>query len=201
MIKRFLKRLLLFLVCLAIVLGGIGAYIGNMAYEEFYDAPWDQLLGIENHSRDVSTVRQWEKERGRAQEALEKLGIEALAKRSFPTLSGGEQQLVLIARALAQQAKVLVMDEPAASLDFGNQVRLFALLKRLAEEGFTVLISLHNPQQVFSYADRVLALEEGTVLDVGSPGNVLTPELLHRLYRVDVSVTDTPFGTAVLPKS
>ena len=142
-----------------------------------------------------------EKERVRAQEALEKLGIEALAKRSFPTLSGGEQQLVLIARALAQQTKVLVMDEPAASLDFGNQVRLFALLKRLAEEGFTVLISLHNPQQVFSYADRVLALEEGTVLDVGRPGNVLTPELLHRLYRVDVSVTDTPFGTAVLPKS
>ena len=62
--KRFLKRLLLFLVCLAVILGGIGAYIGNMAYEEFYDAPWDQLLGIENHSRDVSTVRQWEKERG-----------------------------------------------------------------------------------------------------------------------------------------
>lgn len=64
MVKRFLKRLLLFLVCLAVILGGIGAYIGNMAYEEFYDAPWDQLLGIENHSRDVSTVRQWEKERG-----------------------------------------------------------------------------------------------------------------------------------------
>lgn len=64
MMKRFLKRLLLFLVCLAVILGGIGAYIGNMAYEEFYDAPWDQLLGIENHSRDVSTVRQWEKERG-----------------------------------------------------------------------------------------------------------------------------------------
>ena len=64
MMKRFLKRLLLFLVCLAVILGGIGVYIGNMAYEEFYDAPWDQLLGIENHSRDVSTVRQWEKERG-----------------------------------------------------------------------------------------------------------------------------------------
>ena len=62
--KRFLKRLFLFLFCLAVILGGIGFYIGNMAYEEFYDAPWDQLLGIENHSRDVSTVRQWEKERG-----------------------------------------------------------------------------------------------------------------------------------------
>ena len=55
--KRFFKRLFGFLICLAVIVTGVGMYIGNRAYEEFYDAPWDQILGIENHSRDVSTIR------------------------------------------------------------------------------------------------------------------------------------------------
>ena len=61
--KRFFKRLFGFLICLAVIVTGVGMYIGNRAYEEFYDAPWDQILGIENHSRDVSTIRQWERDR------------------------------------------------------------------------------------------------------------------------------------------
>lgn len=142
-----------------------------------------------------------EQEQRRAGNALEKLGMESLAKRSFPTLSGGEQQLVLIARALAQQARLLIMDEPTASLDFGNQAKLFALLRKLTLEGFTIILSLHNPQQVLSYTDRVLVLQKGKTLAVGVSGQVVTAELLQELYHMEASVTDTPFGTAVFLKN
>ncbi|MFQ9600443.1 MAG: ATP-binding cassette domain-containing protein [Flavonifractor plautii] len=78
-------------------------------------------------------------------EALEELGIADYAHRSFAELSGGEQQLVLAARALAQQARLLLMDEPTSALDFGNQVRVLERVSALTLRGYTVLLSCHNP--------------------------------------------------------
>ncbi|MEG2083689.1 MAG: ABC transporter ATP-binding protein, partial [Oscillospiraceae bacterium] len=121
--------------------------------------------------------------------ALETLGISHLRNRSFLKLSGGERQLALVARALAQQARVLIMDEPTANLDYGNQVVVQNRVRQLAREGYTVIQSTHNPDQAFLCADRMLALKGGTVLADGVPGDIITEELIRSLYGVDVRVS------------
>ena len=89
-----------------------------------------------------------------AMQALQRLGIEALAQRGIGTISGGERQLALIARALVQNAEILIMDEPTANLDFGNQQRVLAQIRALTTRGYTVLLSTHNPEHALHYALR-----------------------------------------------
>ncbi len=136
-----------------------------------------------------------------AEEALEKLGIEDLSDRSFDTLSGGEQQLCYVARALAQQAKILLMDEPTSSLDYGNQLRVLDVVKDLATDGYTVLLSTHNPQHALWYADRVLALHQGSVVAKGPVETTLTPALFETLYGTRAERYETPGGSVILPVS
>lgn len=120
--------------------------------------------------------------------ALEKVGIADLKDRCFHKLSGGEQQLVLIARALAQDAPILMLDEPTANLDFGNQILVLKQAKQLAQEGYTVIQTTHHPEQSYLFSDRILALQNGRVLADEKPSAVLTAELMKQLYNVDVNV-------------
>ena len=135
-----------------------------------------------------------------AREALRRVGADHLEGRSFERLSGGEQQLVLLARALAQQSEILIMDEPTASLDYGNQLRILSLAKELSQEGYTVIFSTHDPQHTLRFADHVLALSGGKVAAAGKTGEILTPELIRRLYRVETAFYETPKGPAILPE-
>lgn len=132
--------------------------------------------------------------------ALETLGIAELAQKSFAHLSGGEQQLVLLARALAQQARTLVMDEPTASLDYGNQALVYARVRALVRDGYTVVLSTHNPQHALWYADRVLALLCGEVAAYGTPESVVDAGLLHQLYGVQVQLVRTGQETLIVPQ-
>lgn len=134
-----------------------------------------------------------------AMDALEQMGVAQLAERNFATLSGGEQQLVLIARALCQQSDILVMDEPTSSLDYGNQLRVLERVRLLARQGYTVLLSTHDPQHALRFSQKVLALSSGQVAADGCTADVLTPELLRRLYGVEAVVLDTPCGRVLLP--
>lgn len=120
--------------------------------------------------------------------AMEKIGITRLADRCFHRLSGGEQQLVLIARALVQNAPVLMLDEPTANLDFGNQLLVLEQARSLAREGYTVIQTTHHPEQSYMYSDRILAIQKGRVLKEGKPKEVLTRETIEQLYGVDVDV-------------
>ena len=131
--------------------------------------------------------------------ALERMGVAQLARRSFSELSGGEQQLVLIARALCQQADILVMDEPTSSLDYGNQLRVLRCVKELARRGYTVILSTHDPQHALRFSRRVLALQGGRVAAEGDTRSVLTPDLIRQLYGVESVLLDTPDGAALLP--
>ena len=131
--------------------------------------------------------------------ALERVGVLHLAQRNFAHLSGGEQQLVLIARAIAQQSDILIMDEPTSALDYGNQLRVLRQVRDLSREGYTVLLSTHNPQHALTFADRVLALHNGTVAAHGTAKEELNPELLRRLYRVEAILADTPGGSVIVP--
>lgn len=155
------------------------------------------LMGL---SRQIGTFSQPKGEHtALALSALSRLGIADLADRDFSHLSGGEQQLVLIARAMTQQAEILVMDEPTASLDYGNQLRVLRQIKELTKQGYTVLFSTHNPQHALYFADRVLALNGGTVAAFGPTREVLTPDLLRNLYHVETDFADTPTGAVIVP--
>ena len=134
-----------------------------------------------------------------AMEALERVGAAHLAQRDFTRLSGGEQQLVLVSRAIAQQADILIMDEPTSALDYGNQLRVLQLVRELAREGYGVLLSTHNPQHALTFATRILALADGRVAALGRPQDVLTPELVTRLYGVDVLFENTAAGRVIVP--
>ena len=135
-----------------------------------------------------------------AEEALEQVGAAHLRERNFAHLSGGEQQLVLIARALAQRAEVLVMDEPTSALDYGNQLRILQMVRRLAAQGYTVVLSTHNPQHALTFAHRLLVLHDGTAAALGRPADVLTPALMEKLYGVQVDFLDTASGAVLVPR-
>lgn len=122
-----------------------------------------------------------------AEDCLRELGLQALADRTVTTLSGGERQLVLIARALAQQAQLLVMDEPTASLDFGNQLHILDTVRRLAGRGIGVLLSTHQPQHALQVADRIALMAAGSLTALGRAQEIATPARLAALYGVDAA--------------
>jgi len=134
------------------------------------------------------------KDRDVADRSLESLGIAQLAGKPVTEISGGERQLALVARALAQEPKLLVLDEPTASLDFGNQVRVLERISALAASGIAILFSSHDPDHAFLCARRVLLLAEGRVLETGTPREVIRPDTLERMYRVSVQVVALPGG-------
>lgn len=127
-------------------------------------------------------------DRAAAMRALSQVGVESLADRPYTEISGGERQLVLIARALAQEAGVLVLDEPETGLDVGRRQRLMALLRQLADQGRAVLLSSHFPDNALLFADHVALLAENRVIATGAPTEVVTKERLWRVYGVEVAL-------------
>lgn len=127
-------------------------------------------------------------DRAIADEALENVGLQDLRERPYTEISGGERQLTLIARGLAQKCDVLLMDEPTAHLDLSNQHRVLEMVDHLARQGLSFIISSHAPNQALSYASRVLLLHKGRVLAYGSPQETLTETLLSTAYGMRTEV-------------
>lgn len=123
-------------------------------------------------------------------ECMKKLGIYSLKNTPYTRLSGGQQQLVVIARALAQEAKFLIMDEPTSSLDFGNQYKVLNQIKVLSNEGLGVLMVTHDPAHCFHVADHVIMMKQGQVLRQGVPEEVMTEEILEDLYDLPLHITE-----------
>lgn len=157
------------------------------------------LMGTTRQLNTFSMPKQAQIEQ--SYQALRRIGVEHLAERDFNRLSGGEQQLVLVARAIAQQAEILIMDEPTSALDYGNQFRVLHQVRKLADEGYAVLLSTHNPQHAVSFADRILALADGRVAALGKPREVMSEELMYQLYGVDVGFAETPSGRVIVPRT
>ena len=163
------------------------AYIPQSSHPIFNYSVFDIVLM--GRTSGLSTFRSPKKQDAElCRWALEKVGIPHLSDRCFHRLSGGEQQLVLIARALVQKAPILMLDEPTASLDFGNQLLVLEQCRNLAREGYTVIQTTHNPEQSYQYSDRILTLQQGRVLAEGTPKEVLTEKTIRALYGVEVDV-------------
>jgi iron complex transport system ATP-binding protein len=140
-------------------------------------------------------------DRAVAARVLEQFGIGQLARRPYTMISGGERQLVLLARALAQEPQFVVLDEPTASLDFGNQGKVMRELRGLAAAGHGVLFTTHDPNHALRAADRAYLLRAGERIGEGAVASVLTRERLEELYRAPVEqLTDPATGaSAFLP--
>ena len=132
-----------------------------------------------------------------AEDAMETLGVSHLAHALYTEISGGERQLVLIARALAQQSEFLVMDEPTSNLDFGNQVRVLRRIKELAGRKLGLLMTTHFPDHAFLSASRVAVLKAGKLLAMGRPEEVITGRQLEGAYGVSVRVVEVEAGLRV----
>ena len=141
-----------------------------------------------------SWLRQWSREDERAVEkALETTGIIGLADRSLDTLSGGQRQRAWISMTLAQETGTLLLDEPTTFLDMAHQLEVLQLLERLnREEGRTILMVLHDLNNAARYSHHVIALSEGKVFNAGPPGEVVTPELLRKVFHVEADIVPDP---------
>ncbi len=122
--------------------------------------------------------------------ALERVGLGKLAQRPVTGLSGGERQLGLVARALAQQPRLLLLDEPTSHLDLGNKARMIQLFKRLNAEGVTILFTTHEPEVASALATDLILMREGQVRKVGALPEVLTAANLSALYGLPVDVVE-----------
>lgn len=131
-------------------------------------------------------------------EVLERLAITHLAARPYTEISGGERQLTLIARALAQRAGILVMDEPMTGLDYGYQIRLLRHMVDLASSGHAIVFSTHNPEHAVQAATRIAVLRDGGIMADGPPAEIITPPLMHSLYGVEISTMTAAQGQMVI---
>ena len=123
-----------------------------------------------------------------ALQSLAQLGMAHLRHRIYTQLSGGEQQLVLLARALAQQPQALILDEPTASLDFGNQIRVLEQIHALRDQGLAIFLCTHQPEHAYRVADKVLLFKKGNVAAAGVTATTLTAEALAQLYDLPITV-------------
>ncbi|MCD4738888.1 MAG: ABC transporter ATP-binding protein [Anaerolineae bacterium] len=133
-----------------------------------------------------------------ALDALETLGLLPFKKRPIQTLSGGERQLVTMARALAQEPRILLLDEPTSHLDLGNKRRIMQIMRRLRENGKTVLFTTHDPNEAASVADQVILLRAGKIQSAGDARQALTAAHLTATYGVEVQVVENNGRLVVL---
>lgn len=138
-------------------------------------------------------------DRRAAWDVLADLGIERLADQSFGSLSGGERALTLMARAVVQEARMLVLDEPTAALDVGNSARVLAVVRTLARQGRAVVMTTHDPDQALREADQALLLQGGRIVAQGPPTHVLTSARLSEVYGTPVEVGMIRLSTGDVP--
>lgn len=168
-------------------LANLIAYIPQQHTPIFsYTALEAVLMGRASHFSAFEAPKPVDREAAFA--ALERLGAAHLASQSCLSLSGGQRQMVLIARAVCQSARIFLMDEPAASLDYANQQLLLNAAADLAGWGCCVVMSTHSPEHPFAIGHKVLLMREGQAAAFGPPKEVITPANLERVYGVEMDV-------------
>ena len=135
-----------------------------------------------------------------AEQALDNLSIGHLRHRACTEISGGERQMVLLARALTQQPAILMLDEPTSNLDYGNQVRVLEHVSRLAaEQDLCIVMTTHDPNQALLHATRAATIDRDGRFAIGRPNDLVTASYLSATYGVRAGIFDTPAGSLCLP--
>jgi iron complex transport system ATP-binding protein len=134
-----------------------------------------------------------------AEKSLKSLNIIHMKDKPYTEISGGEQQLVFIARVLTQEPEILILDEPTSHLDFGNQIRTLDIIKKLASEGLSVIMSSHFPDHAFISANKVALMGEKRFIAMGTPKDVITTKNMKRIYDIDVKILDIGRRMACIP--
>ena len=163
------------------------AYVPQLSYETFGFSVREMVLmgrtptmqGISSPSRNDEKI---------VSEVIEDMGLNALADQDYTTLSGGQKQMVLIARALAQRPCLLVMDEPCANLDVGNQVRVLLRIQNLAQSGLAILVTSHAPDHALLLNDKVVCINRTGVIKQGLVSKLLDVRMLEDLYGVEMGI-------------
>ena len=125
-----------------------------------------------------------------AEDALKTLGIEDLKDKEYTNLSGGERQLVFLARVLCQKPDILILDEPTSHLDFGNQIKLLEIIDNHAKSGLSIIMSSHFPDHAFLSSTKVAIMKDGGFIDFGTPDDVVSEENLRKAYSIDVKLIE-----------
>jgi len=133
--------------------------------------------------------------------AMKMVDIEALAERFYMNLSGGQRQLVLLARAFAQDANIMLLDEPTSNLDFKNQLLIWSIIRKIVDHGKSAVICTHDPNHVLWFCDRVMILgNEGFIIAEGEPVEIINDEMLNRIYGHICNVSNSQGHSIVMPK-
>jgi iron complex transport system ATP-binding protein len=136
----------------------------------------------------------------KAEEALKTVGIEHLKNIPYTKISGGERQLTLIARAIAQEAPVMLLDEPTSHLDFKNQINILKKIKEIANmRGITVVMTLHDPNLAGLFSDKVVVINSGSKVAEGLPADIITEELIKRVYDIEIKKADIDGKSIIYP--
>jgi iron complex transport system ATP-binding protein len=145
------------------------------------------MLGRFAHQKFFHTDKV--KERQIVLDAIKEVGLEGYEDRSFLSLSGGEKQRTLVARALVQQAKLIILDEPTNHLDIGYQYQIMNILKK---QKLTVFSSIHDLNVASCYCDKVLLMKKGQIVYTGTPEEVFTPDKIRELFGIDTQININP---------
>ena len=132
-----------------------------------------------------------------ATDALKTLGIEDLKDKEYTNLSGGERQLVFLARVLCQKPDLLILDEPTSHLDFGNQIKLLEIIDNLAKTGLSIIMSSHFPDHAFLSSTKVAIMKDKKFIDFGTPDDVVTEDNLKKAYSIDVKLIELDYKRKV----
>lgn len=138
-------------------------------------------------------MKQWSQEDQQAfDRAVQAADVKGLVNRALDTLSGGQRQRAWIAMAVAQQTPLLLLDEPTSALDLGHQIEVFELIRILREQGKTIAMVVHDLASACRYADHMVAMKDGKIIEEGSPAEIVSPELVQELYGVSCELLHDP---------
>ena len=170
------------------------AYVPQSSLRVFPTTVYDTvLMGRRPHIGWLASTDDDEK----VWNVLQLLGIEHLAMEAFTELSGGQQQKVLIARALVQESKVMLLDEPTSNLDIWHQLDVMGIVRNLVQSrGITAILAVHDLNLASRFSDRIIMMKQGKIVSTGPPSAVLTPENIAKVYNVEAEVRnncDTPY--------
>lgn len=155
------------------------------------------LMGRSAHLEMFESPR--EKDIKIAERSIKSLNIDYLKNIPYNEISGGEQQLVFIARVLTQEPEVLILDEPTSHLDFGNQLRTLDLIENLAKDGLSIIMTSHFPDHALITGTKVAIMKNKSFIEVGTPENVITPENMKEAYNISSKIVDVGERLACIP--